>query len=178
MIESNIFFRLGGIGISSCIVTLFVAIYYNVIITWCIFYFVNSFRVSFLVHVGELLINRYSTLVPFAMGHMSNNPQRNCCWGMRQIVGNFVLLVPRNVGRSWKLGRQRRFQMVDRNMLDGRVDNCLLHCDERHPELRKSKQTLAINNPENLQSFLRRLFTSPHFFHMLSWQYFLSAESR
>lgn len=38
---------LGGIGISSCIVTLFVAIYYNVIITWCIFYFVNSFRVSF-----------------------------------------------------------------------------------------------------------------------------------
>ena len=37
---------LGGIGISSCIVTLFVAIYYNVIITWCIFYFVNSFRVS------------------------------------------------------------------------------------------------------------------------------------
>lgn len=38
---------LGGIGISSCIVTLFVAIYYNVIITWCIYYFINSFRVSF-----------------------------------------------------------------------------------------------------------------------------------
>jgi SNF family Na+-dependent transporter len=37
---------LGGIGISSCVVTLFVAIYYNVIITWCIFYFVKSFRVS------------------------------------------------------------------------------------------------------------------------------------
>nr|XP_029731087.1 sodium-dependent neutral amino acid transporter B(0)AT3-like isoform X1 [Aedes albopictus]XP_029731088.1 sodium-dependent neutral amino acid transporter B(0)AT3-like isoform X1 [Aedes albopictus]XP_029731089.1 sodium-dependent neutral amino acid transporter B(0)AT3-like isoform X1 [Aedes albopictus]XP_029731090.1 sodium-dependent neutral amino acid transporter B(0)AT3-like isoform X1 [Aedes albopictus] len=36
---------LGGIGISSCIVTLFVAIYYNVIITWCFFYFFNSFRV-------------------------------------------------------------------------------------------------------------------------------------
>ncbi|KAG5684211.1 hypothetical protein PVAND_013450 [Polypedilum vanderplanki] len=35
---------LGGIGISSCIVTLFVAIYYNVIITWCIYYFINSFR--------------------------------------------------------------------------------------------------------------------------------------
>lgn len=40
---------LGGIGISSCIVTLFVAIYYNVIITWCFFYFFNSFRVSFLL---------------------------------------------------------------------------------------------------------------------------------
>ncbi|CAO1389921.1 unnamed protein product [Diamesa hyperborea] len=35
---------LGGIGISSCIVTLFVAIYYNVIITWCVYYFFNSFR--------------------------------------------------------------------------------------------------------------------------------------
>lgn len=37
---------LGGIGISSCIVTLFVAIYYNVIITWCVYYFFNSFRVN------------------------------------------------------------------------------------------------------------------------------------
>ncbi|XP_037918099.1 sodium- and chloride-dependent transporter XTRP3 isoform X4 [Hermetia illucens] len=35
---------LGGIGISSCIVTLFVALYYNVIITWCFFYLFNSFR--------------------------------------------------------------------------------------------------------------------------------------
>lgn len=43
---------LGGIGISSCIVTLFVAIYYNVIITWCIYYFINSFRVSSLSHVS------------------------------------------------------------------------------------------------------------------------------
>ncbi|XP_055703697.1 sodium-dependent neutral amino acid transporter B(0)AT3 isoform X2 [Phlebotomus papatasi] len=35
---------LGGIGISSCIVTLFVSLYYNVIITWCFFYLFNSFR--------------------------------------------------------------------------------------------------------------------------------------
>ncbi|EDW79759.2 uncharacterized protein Dwil_GK17955 [Drosophila willistoni] len=35
---------LGGIGISSCIVTLFVALYYNVIITWVFFYLFNSFR--------------------------------------------------------------------------------------------------------------------------------------
>lgn len=45
---------LGGIGISSCIVTLFVAIYYNVIITWCIFYFINSFRVSTLFRASYL----------------------------------------------------------------------------------------------------------------------------
>lgn len=37
---------LGGIGISSCIVTLFVALYYNVIITWVFFYLFNSIRVS------------------------------------------------------------------------------------------------------------------------------------
>ncbi|XP_055693760.1 sodium-dependent neutral amino acid transporter B(0)AT3 isoform X1 [Lutzomyia longipalpis] len=35
---------LGGIGISSCIVTLFVSLYYNVIITWCFYYLFNSFR--------------------------------------------------------------------------------------------------------------------------------------
>jgi solute carrier family 6 amino acid/orphan transporter-like 15/16/17/18/20 len=36
---------LGGIGISSCIVTFFVALYYNVIITWCFYYLFNSFQV-------------------------------------------------------------------------------------------------------------------------------------
>ncbi|XP_044744416.1 sodium-dependent neutral amino acid transporter B(0)AT3 isoform X1 [Coccinella septempunctata] len=35
---------LGGIGISSCLVTFFVALYYNVIITWCFYYFFNSFQ--------------------------------------------------------------------------------------------------------------------------------------
>lgn len=38
---------LGGIGIASCIVTFFVALYYNVIITWCFFYLFNSVQVSF-----------------------------------------------------------------------------------------------------------------------------------
>lgn len=37
---------LGGIGISSCIVTFFVALYYNVIITWCFYYLFSSFTVS------------------------------------------------------------------------------------------------------------------------------------
>ncbi|KAJ8963444.1 hypothetical protein NQ318_018924 [Aromia moschata] len=37
---------LGGIGISSCLVTFFVALYYNVIITWCFYYLFNSFRFS------------------------------------------------------------------------------------------------------------------------------------
>ncbi|XP_026280992.1 sodium- and chloride-dependent transporter XTRP3 isoform X2 [Frankliniella occidentalis] len=35
---------LGGIGLASCIVTFFVALYYNVIITWVFFYLFNSVR--------------------------------------------------------------------------------------------------------------------------------------
>ncbi|KAF4528110.1 hypothetical protein B566_EDAN016591 [Ephemera danica] len=35
---------LGGIGIASCVVTFFVALYYNVIITWCFYYLFNSFQ--------------------------------------------------------------------------------------------------------------------------------------
>ncbi|XP_072915733.1 sodium-dependent neutral amino acid transporter B(0)AT2 [Hemitrygon akajei] len=36
--------RLGGIGFSSCIVCFFVALYYNVIIGWSLFYFSKSFQ--------------------------------------------------------------------------------------------------------------------------------------
>ncbi|XP_059471296.1 sodium-dependent neutral amino acid transporter B(0)AT3 isoform X2 [Neocloeon triangulifer] len=35
---------LGGLGIASCVVTFFVALYYNVIITWCFYYLFNSFQ--------------------------------------------------------------------------------------------------------------------------------------
>jgi solute carrier family 6 amino acid/orphan transporter-like 15/16/17/18/20 len=37
---------LGGIGIASCVVTFFVALYYNVIITWCFYYLFNSLQVQ------------------------------------------------------------------------------------------------------------------------------------
>ena len=49
---NNIHPWLGGIGIASCVVTFFVAIYYNVIITWVFFYLFNSLRVSSLVEFG------------------------------------------------------------------------------------------------------------------------------
>ncbi|XP_076766606.1 sodium- and chloride-dependent transporter XTRP3 isoform X1 [Xylocopa sonorina] len=45
---------LGGIGIASCIVTFFVALYYNVIITWCFFYLFNSLE-AVTVNFGEPL---------------------------------------------------------------------------------------------------------------------------
>lgn len=57
---------LGGIGISSCIVTLFVAIYYNVIITWCIFYFVNSFRVSQVLRINHPQMLYYNNIFFFS----------------------------------------------------------------------------------------------------------------
>lgn len=65
---------LGGIGISSCIVTLFVAIYYNVIITWCIYYFINSFRVSFwrMKCQVESSNDFNSYLVSTSLGYVSN----------------------------------------------------------------------------------------------------------
>ncbi|XP_011879074.1 PREDICTED: sodium- and chloride-dependent transporter XTRP3 isoform X2 [Vollenhovia emeryi] len=45
---------LGGIGIASCIVTFFVALYYNVIITWCVFYLFNSLE-AVTIKFGESL---------------------------------------------------------------------------------------------------------------------------
>ena len=35
---------LGGVGFSSVVVCFLVSLYYNVIIAWCVFYFVNSFQ--------------------------------------------------------------------------------------------------------------------------------------
>ncbi|XP_012523712.1 sodium- and chloride-dependent transporter XTRP3 [Monomorium pharaonis] len=45
---------LGGIGIASCIVTFFVCLYYNVIITWCVYYLINSLE-AVTIKFGESL---------------------------------------------------------------------------------------------------------------------------
>lgn len=37
---------LGGLGIASTLVSFFVGLYYNVIITWCFYYLFNSFQVK------------------------------------------------------------------------------------------------------------------------------------
>ena len=39
---------LGGIGLGSAVVAIVVGCYYNVIIAWCLYYLLNSFRVSML----------------------------------------------------------------------------------------------------------------------------------
>ncbi|XP_019750329.1 sodium-dependent neutral amino acid transporter B(0)AT2 isoform X2 [Hippocampus comes] len=55
--------RLGGIGFASCVVCFFVALYYNVIISWSLFYFSQSFQQPLPWHQCPLAKNRNSTFV-------------------------------------------------------------------------------------------------------------------
>ncbi len=57
---------LGGVGFSSVAVCFLVSLYYNVIIAWCVFYFVNSFQDPLpwsscpteVVRIGNTTVNR------------------------------------------------------------------------------------------------------------------------
>ncbi|XP_068458826.1 sodium-dependent neutral amino acid transporter B(0)AT2 [Clinocottus analis] len=55
--------RLGGIGFASCMVCFFVALYYNVIIGWSLFYFSQSFQQPLPWHECPLIKNKTSTYV-------------------------------------------------------------------------------------------------------------------
>ncbi|XP_031151178.1 sodium-dependent neutral amino acid transporter B(0)AT2 [Sander lucioperca] len=55
--------RLGGIGFASCVVCFFVALYYNVIISWSLFYFSQSFQQPLPWHECPLIKNKTSTYV-------------------------------------------------------------------------------------------------------------------
>ncbi|XP_029910047.1 sodium-dependent neutral amino acid transporter B(0)AT2 [Myripristis murdjan] len=55
--------RLGGIGFASCVVCFFVALYYNVIIGWSLFYFSQSFQQPLPWHECPLVKNKTSTYV-------------------------------------------------------------------------------------------------------------------
>ncbi|XP_036440532.1 sodium-dependent neutral amino acid transporter B(0)AT2 [Colossoma macropomum] len=55
--------RLGGIGFASCVVCFFVALYYNVIIGWSLFYFSQSFQHPLPWHECPLVKNKTSTYV-------------------------------------------------------------------------------------------------------------------
>ncbi|XP_077600972.1 sodium-dependent neutral amino acid transporter B(0)AT2 isoform X1 [Stigmatopora nigra] len=53
--------RLGGIGFASCVVCFFVALYYNVIISWSLFYFSQSFQQPLPWHECPLVKSQNST---------------------------------------------------------------------------------------------------------------------
>ncbi|MFT7799693.1 sodium-dependent neutral amino acid transporter B(0)AT2 [Arapaima gigas] len=55
--------RLGGIGFASCMVCFFVALYYNVIIGWSLFYFSQSFQQPLPWHECPLVTNKTNTYV-------------------------------------------------------------------------------------------------------------------
>ncbi|KAM7415135.1 hypothetical protein PAMA_019790 [Pampus argenteus] len=55
--------RLGGIGFASCVVCFFVALYYNVIISWSLFYFSQSFQQPLPWHECPLVKNKTTTYV-------------------------------------------------------------------------------------------------------------------
>ncbi|XP_039617703.1 sodium-dependent neutral amino acid transporter B(0)AT2 [Polypterus senegalus] len=55
--------RLGGIGFASCVVCFFVALYYNVIIGWSLFYFSQSFQQPLPWDQCPLVKNKTSTFV-------------------------------------------------------------------------------------------------------------------
>lgn len=55
--------RLGGIGFASCVVCFFVALYYNVIISWSLFYFSQSFQQPLPWHECPLIKNNTRTYV-------------------------------------------------------------------------------------------------------------------
>uniref|UniRef100_A0A3Q3WRL1 Transporter n=1 Tax=Mola mola TaxID=94237 RepID=A0A3Q3WRL1_MOLML len=55
--------RLGGIGFASCMVCFFVALYYNVIISWSLFYFSQSFQQPLPWKECPLVKNNSSTYV-------------------------------------------------------------------------------------------------------------------
>ncbi|KAG7454353.1 hypothetical protein MATL_G00258800 [Megalops atlanticus] len=55
--------RLGGIGFASCVVCFFVALYYNVIIGWSLFYFSQSFQHPLPWHECPLVKNKTTTYV-------------------------------------------------------------------------------------------------------------------
>lgn len=124
---------LGGIGIASCIVTFFVALYYNVIITWCFFYLFNSFQVS---HFWVALSgdNLCVCAVPAAVVDLPD-AERKYRGGMREEFGDGLFLVQDDAGRRSFHRRTGRSQVVDRPLPPAVMDHRFLHRHEGHPEL-------------------------------------------
>ena len=74
--------NLGGIGIASVIVVTYISIYYNVIIAWVIFYFVNSFHdpLPWAKCFGHKASGNHSAIIEEAMReNFSHIPALSAC---------------------------------------------------------------------------------------------------
>lgn len=88
---------LGGVGIASCVVTFFVALYYNVIITWVFFYFFNSFQVGLQGEISYLYLSSeftdvvLETSLPKSLTVVSGVTRYWLNWGKEELPKNEFL---------------------------------------------------------------------------------------
>lgn len=92
---------LGGIGISSAIVSFIVALYYNTIIAWCLIYFLHSFENPLpWAECPKKFITSNMTYYYEKECVVSSNPiianRRNLSFLLPGLVADSVLLVPTN----------------------------------------------------------------------------------
>ncbi|XP_057693269.1 sodium-dependent neutral amino acid transporter B(0)AT2 [Corythoichthys intestinalis] len=72
--------RLGGIGFASCVVCFFVALYYNVIISWSLFYFSQSFQQPLPWDECPLVKNQNSTYPPYRVPECDKSSATTYYW--------------------------------------------------------------------------------------------------
>lgn len=100
---------LGGVGISSAVVSFLVALYYNVIIAWCLFYLFNSFGSSLPWEVSDSPSMRSLLSLRIAMFNFSIVPKLktaplllNAKKVQKQIIfGRGKPLTPRSPLTTW-----------------------------------------------------------------------------
>ncbi|KAF3706169.1 Sodium-dependent neutral amino acid transporter B(0)AT2 [Channa argus] len=90
--------RLGGIGFASCVVCFFVALYYNVIISWSLFYFSQSFQQPLPWHECPLVKN---TTSPYVVPECEKSSATTYYWYRQALdISNSI---SEGGGLNWKM---------------------------------------------------------------------------
>ncbi|GLD61604.1 sodium-dependent neutral amino acid transporter B(0)AT2 [Lates japonicus] len=90
--------RLGGIGFASCVVCFFVALYYNVIISWSLFYFSQSFQQPLPWHECPLVKNKTS---PYVVPECEKSSATTYYWYREAL--NISNSISEGGGLNWKM---------------------------------------------------------------------------
>ena len=91
-------YRATGIGCASAIVCVLISLYYNVILSWALYYLYNSFRGNCQIP-SKIGFNRFSSGI--AMVILSCWWEWNSNWGMFDNISNWIFLLSRNFGFCW-----------------------------------------------------------------------------